>query len=324
MSDAAAPPMNIVVLCGGIGGSRFMQAMASVVPHANLTAIINTGDDDEFHGLYISPDPDIVTYALAGVVDEERGWGFRDDSFRWLESLRRYGHETWFQIGDQDLATHIHRTRMLRDGATLSETMGSIAHGFGVDIRLLPMSDDRVRTIVDTDAGALAFQEYLVRRHAKDPVHSVRFDGTDRATPAPGVIDAIASAGAILIAPSNPIASIAPMLAVPGIRDAIVRSRARRIAMSPIIAGRSLQPPAGEMMAGLGHTVDVAGVAHIYAGLADTLVIDEADAAYAAAVEAAGVRAIVAPTIMRDAAARHALGRAVVDEVGRPAPTGNG
>jgi LPPG:FO 2-phospho-L-lactate transferase len=304
------------VLCGGIGGSRFMRAMASALPHDRITAVINTADDDEFHGLYVSPDPDIVTYALAGVVDEERGWGFREETFRWLEGLRRYGHDTWFQIGDQDLATHIHRTRMLRDGATLSQAMASIVAGFGVDIALLPMSDDAVRTLVETETGPLRFQEYLVGRHAQDAVRSVRFEGADVARPAPGVIEAIGRADAILVAPSNPIASIGPILAVPGIRDAIVASRARRIAVSPIVGGRSLQPPAGEMMAGLGFSVDTAGVAEVYAGLIDTLVIDEADAGALGAIEAAGARAVVAPIVMADAGVTEALGRRIVTEIG--------
>jgi LPPG:FO 2-phospho-L-lactate transferase len=294
-----------------------MRAMAAVMPHDRLTAIINTADDDEFHGLHVSPDPDIVTYALAGVVDEERGWGFRDESFRWLTSLERYGRETWFRIGDQDLASHIHRTRMLRDGATMSEVMADVARGFGVDVRLLPMTDDRVRTIVETDAGALAFQRYLVERHARDAVRGVTFDGAQRARPAPGVLDAIAAADAIIIAPSNPVGSIEPILAVPGIRDAIAGSRARRIAVSPIVGGRSLQPPAGEMMAGLGHEISVGGVARMYADIIDAIVIDDADAGGAGAIEAAGLRAVVAPTVMRDEAARAALGRLIIDEITR-------
>jgi LPPG:FO 2-phospho-L-lactate transferase len=311
MSD----PPRVVVLSGGIGGSRFMRAMASALPHDRITAVINTGDDDEFHGLYVSPDPDIVTYALAGVVDEERGWGFRGESFRWLESLRRYGQDTWFQIGDQDLATHIHRTRMLRDGATLSQVMASVAAGFGVNIALLPMSDDPVRTVVETDAGPLRFQEYLVGRHAQDAVRSVRFDGAAAARPAPGVIAAIGAADAVLVAPSNPIGSIGPILSVPGIRDAIASSRAKRIAVSPIVGGRSLQPPAGEMMAGLGFPVDVVGVAAVYGGLIDTLVIDDADAALAAAVEAMNVRAVIAPTLMTGSDATASLGRRIAEEI---------
>ena len=306
----------ITVLCGGVGGTRFVRALASALPPEHLTAIVNTADDDWFHGLYVSPDPDIVTYALAGEVDEERGWGLRGDTFRWLASLERFGHDTWFQIGDRDLATHLHRTRLLNEGAPLSAIMADIARAFGVDVRLLPMSDQRVRTIVETDAGDLAFQEFLVRRHAHDAVHGVRFEGAARAEPAPGVLDAIRTSQAIFIAPSNPIGSIRPILAVPALRAAVLAARVPRIAISPIVDGRSLQPPAGEMMAGLGYPVDVAGVARAYAGVIDTLIVDEADAARAPAVQAEGVRCIVAPTIMRDDATRRALASAALAAAG--------
>ena len=306
----------ITVLCGGVGGSRFLRALSSVVDQARLTAIINTGDDEEFHGLYVSPDPDIVTYALAGEVDEERGWGLRGDTFRWLESMRRFGRETWFQIGDRDLATHLHRTRLRREGVPLSDIAADIARAFGVRARLLPMSDDRVRTIVETDAGDLPFQQYLVQRRAQDAVRGVRFAGADDARPAPGVLEAIRTAEAIFFAPSNPVGSIPPILAVPGVRDAVREVRAPRIAISPIIAGRSLQPPAAEMLAGLGFAVDVTGVAAVYAGLIDTLIIDEADRDVAAAVESTGIRAVVAATVMRDDAARRSLAEAALRAAG--------
>jgi LPPG:FO 2-phospho-L-lactate transferase len=306
----------ITVLCGGVGGSRFMRTLAAVVPHARLTAIINTGDDEEFHGLYVSPDPDIVTYALGGEVDEDRGWGLRGDTLRWLESLQRFGGEAWFQIGDRDLATHLHRTRLLREGQPLSAIVANIAAAFGVGVRLLPMSDDRVRTIVQTAEGDLPFQRFLVERHAEPGVRGLRFDGAAHARPAPGVLDAIAAAEAILIAPSNPVGSIMPILAVPGIRDAILASRAPKIAVSPIIAGRSLQPPAGEMMRGLGYAVDVADVAAIYAGLIDTLIVDETDAGRVDAVAATSIRPVVARTIMSDEASRIALAHAALAAAG--------
>jgi LPPG:FO 2-phospho-L-lactate transferase len=306
----------ITVLCGGVGGSRFLKALTTVLPPERITAIINTADDEWFHGLYVSPDPDIVTYALADEVDEERGWGLRGDTFHWLESLRRFGDETWFQIGDRDLATHLHRTRLMREGRTPSEIMAEIARAFGVRVRLLPMSDERVRTVVETDAGALPFQQYLVKRHAHDPVRAVRFDAIDAARPAPEVLNAIRNAEAVLIAPSNPIGSILPILSVPGVRDAVASSRVPRIAISPIVAGRSLQPPAGEMMSGLGYTVDVAGVAEVYRGLIDTLVIDAVDTAQAERVARTGLRPVVAQTIMRDDASRRALADAVLAAAG--------
>jgi len=306
----------ITVLCGGVGGSRFVRALASVVEHKRVTAIINTADDEEFHGLYVSPDPDIVTYALAGEVDEERGWGFRGETFRWLEHMRRFGHETWFQVGDRDLATHLHRTRLLRDGLPLSAVVAEIARGFSVNVRLLPMSDDRVRTVVETDAGDLPFQRFLIERHAQDPVRAVRFEGARAARPAPGVLDAIRRAEAVFIAPSNPIASIGPILAVPGVRDAIAGLRVPRVAVSPIIAGRSLQPPAAEMMAGLGHPVSVTGVARIYGGLIDGLIIDEDDADRAGQIESLGLRCIVTRTLMPDDDARRHLAVAALDAAG--------
>lgn len=306
----------IVVLCGGVGGSRFVRALASLLPAERITAVINTADDEWFHGLYVSPDPDIVTYTLAGEVDEERGWGLRGDTFRWLESMRRFGHEAWFQIGDRDLATHLHRTRLLNEGWTLSAIMADIARSFGVRVRLLPMSDDPVRTVVETDAGDLAFQEFLVRRHATDLVRGVRYEGAALASPAPGVLEAIASAQAIYIAPSNPIGSIRPILAVPALRAAILAAGVPRVAVSPIVDGRSLQPPAAEMMAGLGFPVEVAGVARVYAGVIDTLIIDTADAPRGDDIRRDGVRCIVAPTIMRDEAARRLLAEAALAAAG--------
>jgi LPPG:FO 2-phospho-L-lactate transferase len=306
----------ITVLCGGVGGSRLLRALSAVLSAERITAIVNTGDDDWFHGLYVSPDPDIITYALAGEVDEQRGWGLRGDTFRWLESLERFGHDTWFQIGDRDLATHLHRTRLLGEGVPLSEITADIARAFGVGVRLLPMSDGRVRTIVTSGGEELPFQEYLVHRHAPDNVTQIRFDGADAARPAPGVLDAIANSEAIVIAPSNPIGSIGPILAIPGVRDAIAATRVPRVAVSPIVGGCSLQPPAAEMLRGLGFPVDVAGVARVYAGLIDALVIDESDAADAGRVEAAGARPLVASTIMRDATTRRALGLAVLAAAG--------
>jgi LPPG:FO 2-phospho-L-lactate transferase len=310
---ASASSGKIVVLCGGVGGSRLLRALAGVVSHDRLTAIINTADDEWFHGLYVSPDPDIVTYTLAGEVDEERGWGLRGDTFRWLESLRRFGHQTWFNIGDRDLATHLHRTRLMREGVPMTSIVADIARAFGVDVRLLPMTNDRVRTIVETDAGDQPFQEFLVKNHARDRVRAVRFEGAAEASPGLDVLQAIREAQAIVIAPSNPIASIGPILALDDIADALAVSVAARAAVSPIIAGASLQPPAAEMMSGLGHAVDVTGVAAMYRGFIDALLIDEADAARAPLIEEMGIRPIVAPIIMRDEPFRTELARTLLD-----------
>jgi LPPG:FO 2-phospho-L-lactate transferase len=306
----------ITILCGGVGGSRFLTALSLVLPPQRITAIVNTGDDEEFHGLYVSPDPDICTYALAGEVDEAKGWGLRGDTFRWLEHIARFGRETWFQIGDRDLATHLHRTRLLREGWTLSAVAGDIARAFGVRARLLPMSDDRVRTVVETDVGDLPFQDYLVRRHARDVVRGVRYEGADVATPAPGVMEAIADAEAIFIAPSNPIGSIGPMLAMPPLREALAARASDTVAMTPIVGGASLQPPADAMLSGLGYAVDVSGVAAVYQGFIGGMIIDTADADAGAALEARGLRVLPTDTVMRDTNVKRSLATAALEFAG--------
>ena len=306
----------IVVLSGGVGGSRFLQGLARAVPPEEIVAIVNTGDDEEFFGLYVSPDPDIVTYALAGLVDEERGWGMRGDTFRWLEAMRRFGNETWFQIGDRDLATHLYRTRRLREGATLSQVAAELAERLDVRARILPMSDDRVRTVVETEAGPLPFQRYLVQRQARDRVLAVRFEGADAARPAPGVLEALQAAEAILIAPSDPIASIGPILALPGVREALRSRRDRVAAISPIIAGRSLRPPTGELLAGLGSEVSAPGVARLYSDVARVFVLDRQDEALAPQVREFGLEPFVTDTVMRDAGAKEALARAALQALG--------
>ncbi|OGO50070.1 MAG: 2-phospho-L-lactate transferase [Chloroflexi bacterium RBG_16_68_14] len=313
----------IAVLSGGVGGSRFLQGLVRVVPPEEVVAIVNTGDDEEFFGLYVSPDPDIVTYALGGIVDEERGWGVRGDTFRWLEAMRRFGHETWFQIGDRDLATHLYRTRRLREGATPSQVAGELAERLGVRARVLPMSDGRVRTVVETEAprlptgrGALPFQRYLVQRGARDRVLGLRFEGAGGARPAPGVLEALREAEFILIAPSDPLASIGPILALPGVREALASRRDRVAGVSPIVAGRSLRPPAAELLAGLGHEVSALGVARLYRDLARVFVLDREDAGLTPAVRELGLEPVMADTIMRDAAAKEALARATLEALG--------
>lgn len=307
--------MTITTLAGGVGAARFLEGLIAVTPQRDITVISNIGDDEEFFGLHVSPDIDIVIYTLAGAIDAEKGWGLEGETFRALASLRRFGYETWFNLGDGDLATHAHRTKMLRDGASLSEATASIVAAFGLELRLLPVSDDRVRTIVETDAGALAFQEYFVKRRTEDAVRAVRFDGADAARPAPGVIDAIRDARVICVAPSNPVVSIGPLLAVPGVRAALRETAAKIVAVSPIIDGKTIKGPADRMMASLGMTATAAGVAEAYADFLDVLVVDEEDAALAPAVEAAGVRAVVAQTIMRGPAEKRALAETVLGAV---------
>jgi LPPG:FO 2-phospho-L-lactate transferase len=307
--------VNLTVLAGGVGAARFLEGVVQVVPPESVTVISNTGDDEEFFGLRVSPDIDIVIYTLAAAVDAEKGWGLAGETYHALEALARFGYPTWFRLGDGDLATLAHRTQLLRDGATLSEATRSIAEAFGLRLRILPVSDDRIRTLVDTDAGTLSFQEYFVKRRTEDVVHAVRFDGADAAAPAPGVLDALLDAGVVALAPSNPVVSIGPVLAVPGVRDALRRTRAKVVAVSPIIGGRTIKGPADRMMASLGMTPTAAGVAAAYADFLDVLVVDEQDRELAPEVERGGVRCVVAPAIMRGPAEKRALAQTALAAV---------
>lgn len=307
--------MNLTVLAGGVGAARFLEGVVQVVPQEDITVVSNTGDDEEFFGLRVSPDIDIVIYTLAGAVDAEKGWGLAGETYHALDALARFGYETWFHLGDGDLATLTHRTQLLRAGATLSEATRSIVDAFGLRLTLLPVSNDRIRTLVETDAGTLSFQEYFVKRRTEDVVRSVHFDGIDRAAAAPGVLDAIRNADVVAIAPSNPVVSIGPLLTVPGVRDALCETGAKVVAVSPIIGGRTVKGPADRMMASLGMTPTAAGVAQAYADFLDVLVVDETDRALAGDVESAGVRCVVAPTIMRGPAEKRALAEAVLGAV---------
>ena len=302
---------GVVVLCGGVGAARFLEGVVRAVDAEAVTAIVNVADDAEFHGLHVSPDIDTVLYTLAGIVDPAQGWGVRDDTHVLQAALAQLGRDTWFQLGDRDIATHIHRTALLRDGVTLTEITARLARGLGVRARILPSSDERQATMVRTDDGWLAFQEYFVHRRQQDIVREVRFDGSG--TPAPGVIDAIESARVVIVAPSNPIVSIGPILALAGVRDALSKTHAPVIAISPIVGGEALKGPAAAMLASLGHEVSPVGVARMYADFLDAMVLDERDAALASSVESAGPRAIVAPTIMRDLASKEQLARVAID-----------
>lgn len=307
--------MKVTTLAGGVGAARLLEGLVQVIPPEDITVISNTGDDEEFFGLHVSPDIDIVIYTLAGAIDREKGWGLEGETFTALGALSRFGYETWFNLGDADMATHAHRTQMLRAGATLSAATRSIADAYGLRMHVLPVSDDRIRTLVDTDAGTLSFQEYFVKRRTADDVRAVRFDGAQDARPAPGVLDAIANADAVIIAPSNPVVSIGPLLAIPGVRDALRDTRATVAAVSPIVAGRTIKGPADRMMATLGMRADAAGVAATYADFLDVLVFDEQDAALAGDVAATGVRAVVEQTVMRGPSEKRALAEAVLRAV---------
>lgn len=315
---------EIVVLCGGVGAARFLEGVVQVRPPRQVTAIINTGDDATFYGLHVSPDVDIVLYTLAGLVDVERGWGLAGDTFRCQEWLGRYGAETWFQLGDGDLAAHIHRTALLRGGSSLSQVTAEMARRLGVGVRVLPMTNAPVATTVRTPDGWLAFQEYFVRRRARDRVLEVRLDGGDAAEPAPGLLDAIAGAAAVIVAPSNPIVSIGTILAVPDIRQALRDSRARIGAVSPIVGGATIKGPAADMMRTLGHEPSPLGVARLYADFLDVMVLDDVDTAYAESIQALGVAPITTDTIMRGPAEKAALAYTTIDALLAPASQGAG
>jgi LPPG:FO 2-phospho-L-lactate transferase len=308
----------ITALAGGVGAARLLRGLVCVVAPGDITAVVNTGDDTDLHGLHISPDLDTVTYTLAGLNDDERGWGLAGETWGAMDSLDRLGGETWFRLGDHDLATHLYRTQRLAVGATLSEVTSEIAAALGVSVRLVPMSDDPVRTrLTLLDGPEVSFQEYFVgRRHAVS-VESVRFAGAGAASPAPGVLTAIADAEVVVVCPSNPIVSIGPLLAVPGLADVLATRRRDVVAVSPIIAGVALKGPADRLLAELGHEPTVVGVARLYADFVGTLVVDEADFAAADDVEACGVRCVVAPTVMHTPDHAAALAALLVDS-GRP------
>ncbi len=307
--------VDVTVLAGGVGAARFLEGLVQVVPQESITVISNTGDDEDFFGVRVSPDVDTVIYTLAGAIDPVQGWGLAGETYYALEALHRFSYETWFNLGDADLATHVHRTQLLRDGATLSEATRTIVEAFGLRLRVLPVSDDRIRTVVAADAGALTFQEYFVKRRTEDEMRAVRFEGITSASPAPGVLDAIRTADVVIVAPSNPVVSIGPVLAVRGVRDALRETGAKVAGISPIVGGRTIKGPADRMMASLGMTPTAAGVAEAYRDFLDVLVIDEQDRGLAPAVEAAGVRAVVAPTIMRGPEEKRALAETVLRAV---------
>jgi len=306
----------IVVLAGGVGAARFLEGLVQVVPQERLTVIVNTGDDRDFYGLHVSPDLDIVMYTLAGIVDEAHGWGIRNDTYNTMQQLTRYGNEDWFMLGDRDLATHIHRTSMLRQGKTLSEVTDELRRQFGLHIRILPMSDQPVATHIQTPIGLLHFQEYMVKRRCADEVLDVAFVGVNESQPAPGVLDAIKDAEAILIAPSNPIVSIGSILAVPGIHDMLHEASGMVVAVSPIVGGTPIKGPADKLMRGLGMEVSAVGVARCYRDFLDVLVIDEQDAHLLSRIEDLGIPTVATNTIMRDSAAKAALARKVLEAAG--------
>ena len=306
--------MGVVALAGGVGGAKLAAGLQATIGH-DLTVIVNTADDLERHGLIVCPDHDTVMYTLAGLEDRIQGWGLRDETFAAATMLERYGEETWFRLGDRDLATHVARTARLRAGGRLSAVNLELQRSLGVRATILPMSDDPIRTMVRTDEGWLEFQEYFVHRHQAPEVREIRFDGIDRAEATARVRGELGFAGTIVIGPSNPMVSIGPILAVPGVRDLLLAARRAGtpvLAISPIVGGKALKGPADRMLASLGHEPSALGVARLYAGLIDGFVLDAVDAALAAAVEALGMASLVTDTIMTDDASRERLAREVL------------
>jgi LPPG:FO 2-phospho-L-lactate transferase len=310
----------LAALAGGVGAARFLRGLVQVVPPDDITVVVNTGDDDWFHGLLVCPDLDTVTYTLAGAENPDTGWGLDGETFAAIDALERYALPTWFRLGDRDLATHVYRSDRVRAGAPLSTIAAEIAAAWGVRSRLLPMSDDPVSTRIDVRTGdgsvaELHMQEWFVRERAEPPVVAVRFDGVDRAAAAPGVLEALDRADTIVVCPSNPVISIGPILAVPGVREALRRRRDRVVGVSPIIAGAPVKGPADRLMGPLGMEVSCVGVARAYRDFCSALVIDGGDTARAPEVESLGVHAVVTDTLMRDARVAAALARNTLDAV---------
>jgi LPPG:FO 2-phospho-L-lactate transferase len=302
----------ITVLAGGVGAARFLQGLLAVHRPSDVTIISNVGDDAEFFGLHVSPDIDIVLYHLCGRADEEQGFGVKGDTFNVLEAIAVYGYDTWFRLGDRDLATCMTRTDLLRRGRTLAEATAEIASALLVPARIIPVTNGRLRTKIRTDEGLLEFQEYFVKRRTEGHVREVIFDGADEARPAPGVLQAIRDAAAVILTPSNPLVSIGPMLAVPGVRGALRETEARVVAVSPIVGGRALKGPADRMLRDQGLEASAATIGKLYRDFLDLLVIDKADEALAPEVEALGLECVVTGTIMNTMEEKAALARAVV------------
>ena len=311
----------ITVLTGGTGGAKFVDGLRQAVPPEELTIIVNTGDDLLWWGLYVSPDIDSITYVLSGLLSRERGWGVKGDTFYCLQAMGQLGQPIWFHTGDRDLAVHVLRSKLLAEGKTLSEVTAEICDKLGVKARILPMSDSRVETRVGTPVGELSFEEYFVQRWYQDPVESIRLAGAADAEPAPGVVDAILSSDIVLVAPSNPVTSIGPILAVPGVRDALQRTPGKIAAVSPIIAGEAVAGPAGILMASQGLDVSVAGVAEAYHDFLDMLVIDDRDEQSADELRQSGLRVHVTKTLMRIAEDKAELANSVLSAIRGQAAT---
>jgi LPPG:FO 2-phospho-L-lactate transferase len=305
----------IVSLAGGVGAARFLEGLIRVLPQNEITIIGNVGDDTNFYGLHVSPDLDIVSYTLAGLVDPLKGWGFKDESFHCQQMLQRYGHKTWFNLGDRDLATHLHRTNQLSRGKRLSVVTSHIVSSLGLGVTLLPSTDDTLQTYVVSGGRRMHFQEYMVKYQTRPRVNRVFFKGVASAKPAPKVIQSINQADGIIICPSNPIVSIGAILAVKGIRSALGKTRARVVGISPIVGGKTVKGPADKLMKALGMECSAAGVAKAYEDFLDTLIIDRVDRKLAPRIESLGIRAVVTQTLMKTMSDKVRLARIAVSEI---------
>jgi LPPG:FO 2-phospho-L-lactate transferase len=304
--------MKVCALAGGVGGAKLAAGLQEALPLGDLTVVVNTADDFDLWGLRICPDLDTVMYTLAGISNPETGWGLAGESFDVLNMLARYGEDTWFMLGDRDLATHVLRTARLRAGETLTTVTNALSGSLGVRSVVLPMSDDKVSTVLKTPAGLLEFQEYFVRREQRDEVLGVELRGIDDARPTEAVLGAVAAADVVVFCPSNPVVSVGPILTLPGMRAALAASSAPKVAVSPIVGRRALKGPADRMLASLGHEVSAAGVAAMYEGLVDAMVVDRVDVRERAGIEALGMRVLATDSVMREAADRARLAREVV------------
>jgi LPPG:FO 2-phospho-L-lactate transferase len=304
----------IAALAGGVGAARFLTGLTKLVKEEDLSVIVNTGDDIELFGLHISPDLDIVAYTLAGIVDEEKGWGVRGDTFQCLDMLKKHGLDTWFGLGDRDLATHLYRTDRLKQGVTLSQITDEVCDVLGLKVKILPMSNDKFETRVTTSEGSMHFEEYFVKKQAKDEVLGVEFVGAAKAKPSPGVLEAISEAEMVVVCPSNPVVSIGTILAVDGVRDALRRTSAKVVGISPIVAGLPIKGPADKMLRSLGLEVSAFGVAKFYSDFLDTIIIDTKDAREKNKIERLGVNVKVTNTVMKSLEDKVALAKAVLED----------
>ncbi|PKB82402.1 MAG: 2-phospho-L-lactate transferase [SAR202 cluster bacterium Io17-Chloro-G9] len=303
---------GVVALAGGVGGAKLALGLARILPADRLVIVVNTGDDESFHGLHVSPDLDTVMYTLAGLSDREKGWGLAGETFNALEMLGRYGSDTWFNLGDRDLATHIRRNQLLQQGATLSEATADLCHHLGIAHRIVPMSDEPVRTMLDTDVGELPMQQYFVQRLTEPRVSAVRYAGAEAALPSPEFQAALERSKLLVFCPSNPFLSLDPIMAIPGVRESLKSFTGRRVAVSPIIGGAALRGPAAKIMSELGHEVSSVGVARRFTDICDTFFIDDQDSDLSPAIAELGLKPVVAPIIMDSEADKVGLAQRVL------------